>query len=261
MKVLNYDSKLIQTFRALFDYMGMNLMFLLCCIPVITIGSAHVALYTAIRASRRNEPWCALFWKTFIASLKQPTVIWVLSAVLLILFGLNAVNSFSLGQDAMGILSYICMAVVMCVASLCPMFFSRFDCTIKEMVFNSLKMVIAFPLRVIIGTALTWVPVACYLIPMLHWVILQWVFLFALLYFSAVGAFFSWMMRKPFGLLTGEEPEKKESYFVREAKKNLEKFEQELISRNNAKAAAQNAKSEEKDTDELDEPEDLQDNS
>jgi len=241
MKALNYDSKLIQTFRVLGDYMGMNLMFLLCCIPVITIGSARVALYTALRASRRNEPWCALFWKTFVTSLKQPTVLWVICLVLLIVFFLNAINSFSLGQNLMGIFSYVCMGIVMCVSSLAPMFFSRFDCTIKEMAFNSLKMLIAFPIRVVLGTALSWAPAAFYLIPMFHWIILQWLFVFVLLYFSVTAAFYSWTMRKPFGRLIGDVPEQEDSYLVREAKKNLEKIEQELIAKKVAADEARNA--------------------
>ncbi|MBO5892417.1 MAG: DUF624 domain-containing protein [Oscillospiraceae bacterium] len=238
MKFLSYDSKLIQTFRVLFDYIGLNMMFLLCCIPVLTIGSAHVAFYTALRASQRNEPWCALFWKTFVTSLKQPTILWCICLPLLILFSLNARNSYSLGQNFMGVISYICMGVVMCVASLAPMFFSRFDCTVKEMAFNSLKMLIAFPVRILLGTALTWAPVAFYLIPLLNWIIFKWLFIFALLYFSVIGAFFNWMMRKPFGLITGDVPEPEESYLIREAKKNLEKFEQEVLQRKNEAQAA-----------------------
>lgn len=245
MKALNYDSKLIQTFRTLFDYFGMNLMFLLCCIPVITIGSAQVALYTALRACHRNEPWCALYWKTFITSLKQPTVVWVLSAVLMIVFGLNGYNSINLGHRGLGIVSYICLCLVAAVSALAPMFYSRFDCTIKEMVINSMRMLIAFPLRMVIGTALTWAPAAFYMVQMLQWIILKWLFVFVLVYFSGVGAIFQWMMKKPFGLLSGDVQEPEDSYLIREAKKNLEKLEAELIRQNNAKMAKQNAKEEE----------------
>lgn len=253
MKFLNYDSKLVQTFRVLFDYMGLNLMFLLCSIPVITIGSAHVACYTAIRAIHRNEPWCALFWKTFVTSLKQPTILWCICLPLLVVFFLNANNSFSLGQNFMGVVSYICMGITMCVASLGPMFFSRFDCTVKEMAFNSLKMLLAFPLRVVLGTALTWAPVAFYLIPLLHWILLQWIIVFLFLYFSLVGAFFHWMMRKPFGRLIGDVPEEEDSYLIQEAKKNLEKFELEVLQRN-AAAAAEKQNEDEALTDDREDP-------
>ena len=242
MKLFNYDSKLVQTFRTLFDYFGMNLSFLLCCIPVITIGSAHVALYTALRASKRNEPWCALFWKTFISSLKLPTVVWLICAIMMIIFGLNGYNSIALGHRGLGIVSYVCMCLVACVAALAPMFYSRFDCTIKEMMVNSIRMLIAFPLRMVIGTALTWAPVAFYMVEMFHWIILKWIFVFVLIYFSVVGAVFQWMMKKPFGLLSGDEQEPEDSYLIKEAKKNLEKIEAELIRQNNAKMEAQMAK-------------------
>lgn len=242
MKFLSYDSKLIQTFRTLFDYLGINLMFLLCSIPLITIGSAQVALYTALRACQRNEPWLAVFWKTFITSLKQPTVLWVLSVALMILFGTNGINSIGLGYKPMGIICYVCMGIVACVATLTPLFYSRFDCTIKEMVGNSIRMLVAFPLRILIGTALTWAPFVCYTFQMLQWVIVRWMFVFVLVYFSVVGAIYQWMMKKPFGLLSGDEQEPEDSYLVKEAKKNLEKIEAELIRQNNANMEAQLAK-------------------
>ena len=229
MKILSYDSKLMQTFRLLFDYIGLNLTFLLCCLPVITIGSARTAFYTAMRAMHRNEPWFTLFFQTFKTSLKQPTIIWCICLPLTCVFAMNTYNMFSLGQTAMGIVSGVCLGVTMCVASLCPMFYSQFDCTVKEMFRNSLGMLIAFPVRVILGTALSWAPVAIAVIPMLHWMLLEGLFIFSLLYFSLVGALFTRMMRYPFGRLIGDVPEKEESYFIKEAKKNIAKMNAELV--------------------------------
>ena len=229
MKLLSFDSKLMQTFRLLFDYIGLNLMFLLFCIPVITIGSARTAFYTAMRAMQRNEPWLSLYWQTFKKSLKQPTIIWCICLPLVYTFAINVYNMFNLEQTLMGVVSAVCMGVVMCVASLCPMFYSRFDCTVKEMVRNSLGMLLAFPLRVVLGTALTWAPVAVLVIPMLRWMILEGLFVFGLIYFSLAGALFTRMMRNPFGRLIGEIPEKEESFLVKAAKKNIAKLDEVLI--------------------------------
>lgn len=229
MKLLSIDSKLMQTFRLLFDYIGLNLMFLLFCIPVITIGSARTAFYTAMRAMQRNEPWCSLYWQTFKKSLKQPTIIWCICLPLIYIFSINVYNMFSMGQTLMGVVCAVCLGLVMCVASLSPMFFSRFDCTVKEMVRNSLGMLIAFPLRVILGTALTWAPVAFLVIPMLWWVILEGVFVFVLIYFSLAGALFTRMMRNPFGRLIGDVPEKEDSFLLKEAKKNIAMLDEVLI--------------------------------
>ena len=233
MKALSYDSKLIQTLRLVFDYIGLNLMFLLFSIPVITVGSAHVAFYTAMRAMQRNEPWAGLFWHTFITSLKRPTVIWCICLPLVLVFTLNAYNMFSLGQSVMGIVSSVCLGVVMVVATLSPMFYSRFDCTVKEMVRNSISMLIAFPLRVVLGTALTWAPVAFLVIGFLNWILLEGLLIFALLYFSLVGALFTWTMRYPFGRLVGDIPEKEDSYLIKEAKKNIEKLDDVLLKKDN----------------------------
>ena len=225
--VLNFDSKLMQSFRLLFDYIGLNLIFILFCIPVITIGSARVAFYTAIRAMQRNEPWLSAFWQTFKKSLKQPTILWCCCLVLTYIFAINVYNMFSLGQTAVAIVCCVCLGIVMCIASLSPMFFSRFDCTLKEMVRNSFAMLIAFPVRVILGAALSWAPVAIFIF--LPWMIVEGIFIFCLLYFSLAGALFARMMRYPFGRLTGEIPEKGDSYLIREAKKNIQKLDAELL--------------------------------
>lgn len=230
--VLNFDSKFVQSFRLLFDYIGLNLVFLLSCIPVITVGTARTAFYTAMRAMQRNEPWFGLYWQTFKKSLKQPTVIWCVCLVLTYIFSINVYNMFSLGQNVMAIISCVCLGIVMCVASLSPMFYSRFDCTVKELLRNSLSMLIAFPIRVVLGTALSWAPVAFFVIPMFRWVILEGAFIFGLLYFSLVGALFTRMLRYPFGRLTGEVPEKGDSYLIREAKKNIQKMDEELLDKN-----------------------------
>ena len=229
MKILSYDSKLIQTFRLLFDYMGLNIIFLLSCIPVITIGTARTAFYTAMRAMQRNEPWFKLYWHTFVKSLKQPTIVWCISLVMTYILAINTFNMFSMGQRVMGIVCAVFLGIVMCIASLSPMLFSRFDCTVMELLRNSIAMIIAFPVRVVLGTALTWAPVAFMLVNMLHWVIYEWFFIFLLLYFSLVGALYTRMMRYPFGRLTGEVPEKQESYLIREAKKNIDKLDEILV--------------------------------
>ena len=221
MKILNADSKLMQSFRLLFDYMGVNIVFIIFSIPLFTIGSARVAFYTAMRAMQRNQPWLKLFVATFKKSMKIPTIIWCICLPLIVIFTMNAENMFSLNMKPVGIISCVCLGITMCVASLAPMIYSRFECTIMELLKNSIKLLIAFPIQVVLGTALSWAPVAVFFF--VEWLFLEGILVIIMLYFSVAGALFTWMLRYPFGRLTGELPEKEDSYLIREAKKRVNK--------------------------------------
>lgn len=221
MKILNADSKLMQSFRLLFDYMGVNIVFLVFSIPIITIGSAHTAFYTAMRAMQRNQPWLKLFIETFKKSIKVPTIIWCICLPLIIIMSVNVVNMFSLGMDTIAIISCVCLGIAMCVATMAPMLYSRFECTVMELLRNSVMMLVAYPIQVVLGTALTWAPVAVFFF--LAWLFLETVPWIILLYFSVAGAIYTRMMRYPFGRLAGELPEKEDSFLIKEAKKRVKK--------------------------------------
>ena len=51
---LNLDSPVLDYVNTLLSYIVLNLLFILCCIPVITIGPAVAALYAVmLREARR----------------------------------------------------------------------------------------------------------------------------------------------------------------------------------------------------------------
>ena len=54
---------------------GLNLIFLVCCLPVVTIGPALCGLYSGVRYLIREDGWWGGFWKGF-------TTHWLRSAIL-----------------------------------------------------------------------------------------------------------------------------------------------------------------------------------
>ena len=69
MKLFSPDSKFMRAMSTLGDLMLLNLVFLLCCIPVVTVGAAVTALDTAafqIVRGTADRP-VALFFRSFIA--------------------------------------------------------------------------------------------------------------------------------------------------------------------------------------------------
>lgn len=224
MKFLSADSKLMQSFRLLFDYMGSNIMFILCSLPVITIASAQTAHYTAIRAIQRGEPWLRLFLVTFGKSLKRPTVVWVICLPIGYLF--TCVIYFLTQTEIPGstpalVCACITLGLLMCITAVSPLLYSRFEFTVKELFRNSIVMLLANPIQVILGTALIWLPVAIFVF--IPWLFLDVFFWLAIVYFSIAEVAFARLMRYPLGRLADEIPEKADSYLIREAKKRAGK--------------------------------------
>lgn len=214
------DSRFMQSLRLLFDYMASNLVFVVFCIPVFTIGSAHVALYTAIRCMQKGQPWLRTFWETFKTSLKRPTIVWVVCLPIAYLFTgmLFTINSMGLeGSTPAIVCAGIVLGVVACVASMAFLLYSRFEMTAKELFRNSLVMIIANPIQAVLGAALVWAPVAIFVL--VPWLFLEIAFYLIIIYFSVASAIFAWLMRYPIGRLADEVPEKPEPYLIREAKK------------------------------------------
>ena len=57
MKLFSPDSKFMRAMSRLGDLLLLNLVFLLCCLPLVTVGAAQTALYTVcFRLIRDQEP-------------------------------------------------------------------------------------------------------------------------------------------------------------------------------------------------------------
>lgn len=86
-KFFNPDSPLMRFLTKLADLMILNLLFLLSCIPVVTIGAAWTALYYVTLKMVRDEEDSIVrgFFRAFRRNWKQATILW------LMVLGLGAV--------------------------------------------------------------------------------------------------------------------------------------------------------------------------
>lgn len=77
MKVL-FDNPILNFFSKLLDLAILNILTIVCCVPIITIGATFTAAhYTALKI-RRNEGYViSNFFSSFKENFKQSTVIWL----------------------------------------------------------------------------------------------------------------------------------------------------------------------------------------
>ena len=87
------DNRIIRALTRVFDLMLLNILFVLCSLPIITIGASLTALYSVtLKMVENEENYIAKgFLSAFRSNFAQSTVVWV---VLLIIGGL-------LGADMM----------------------------------------------------------------------------------------------------------------------------------------------------------------
>lgn len=80
MNFISYDSKFGQFFVKFFNSCYLNLLWLVCSLPVFTIGASTTALYYATLRFARGEDATAarMFFRSFRQNFKQATVLWLI---------------------------------------------------------------------------------------------------------------------------------------------------------------------------------------
>lgn len=86
--LFNLDSPFMQMLTRIGDMILLNLLFLICCIPVITAGASLAALHKMLQEIVYDVDSSTVkgFFRAFRANFKQATVLWVI--ILLIILSL-----------------------------------------------------------------------------------------------------------------------------------------------------------------------------
>lgn len=89
MKFLDLDSPLMRFLDKVADLMWLNILTMICCIPLFTIGASLTALhYMAIKIVREEECYITRgFFKSFRENFRQSTVIWLILVVVFAVLG------------------------------------------------------------------------------------------------------------------------------------------------------------------------------
>lgn len=91
MKLFDIDSPLMQGLSKMADLMWLNVLTLLCCLPVVTIGASLTALnYMALKIVRDEECYVTRgFFKSFKQNFRQATVIWLIFLAVIIVLAVD----------------------------------------------------------------------------------------------------------------------------------------------------------------------------
>lgn len=200
MKLFEYDSKPMQILAFLGDLMILNFLYLLCCIPVFTIGAAQAGMFTGLRILTDPEDdssAAAAFFRGFKNGFGKVTAAWGIATVVLLVVAFAGIGSVAYGAPVW--MAIVAVCVVALFQSLIAPFHSRFDCTVLQLLRNTWFLVIAHPLRSLLIAALIWLPIALFLLN--TYLFMSLTPLWITIYFSGACLFGFTFLKKPFKTL------------------------------------------------------------
>lgn len=162
-----------------------NLLFLLACLPIVTIGQAWHGLMSALRYNIRGESWFKGFQKGFKTRFWRGTIAWtaLLLIVIKMLFDMVAYLEAGIMVPA------IAAAVMFALMAMLLMAFMTLNVyiptSVGNWITNSVNMVFKAPLQLLVCAGLFWAPV----IMMMFWPEIAYYvsMVFVVMYFSLVG--------------------------------------------------------------------------
>ena len=143
-RLFNVNNPLMRALSKLFDIGWLSLIYVVFCVPLVTIGAATTSLYyvsAKVLRKDRGYVWSE-FWHSFKLNFKPATLIWLIFAAIYGLLYFN-LTTFNTSNAAGGYLvgAYIALAfIITCVASYAFCLLSRFNMNVRGILRYALYM-------------------------------------------------------------------------------------------------------------------------
>lgn len=192
------ESALMRMTSRLGELVLLNLCFLICCIPIVTIGAASTALYTVCFrfGSKQEKNAVGSFFRAFRQNLIQGTLLWLVVVALcagvcaLVLLFLRASGAARYGLLPSLVLLLVCLIAASYVFPL----LSLFDNTCRGTLKNALVLGLSYLPRSVCVVAVNLAPVILLLADFVLFLRLSIFLVF--LFFSAAAYINTFLLRK-----------------------------------------------------------------
>ena len=117
MRFFSYDSKFGQLFLKLAYGCCLNVLWLICCLPIVTIGASTTALYyTSFKIAKdEGSSITVMFFRSFKQNFKQATVIWLIMLVAGLIIIADAILLYRLRVTSAGVVAVLWTLLLACV--------------------------------------------------------------------------------------------------------------------------------------------------
>ncbi|MBR0466287.1 MAG: DUF624 domain-containing protein [Clostridia bacterium] len=225
MSIFEYDSKFMTFLRTVGDLIILNVLYLVCSIPLFTIGAAQAGLYTGLRElfdRDGSNSSAKSFFKGFRNGFGKITAIWsaILVSLLLLSYSVYylyfAIKEKIVTTNVPIIVAIVGIVILCLLSAQLTIFHSKFDCSASLLIKNTIVMTIGFPLRSLLMAIMIYLPIAVILMDG-GITFIRATPLWIAIYFSLVFLLNNTLMKKPYIKTVPGEAENEE------AKKEKEK--------------------------------------
>lgn len=209
--LFNLENPVFQMLSRVGDMIIANVLFLLCCIPVFTIGAAIAGLNKVSQAIVLDDDRgiVKLFFSGFKSNFKQATSVWVAILIILISLVCNWLLITTFVSGTFATVLYILLGVLVCLvlgvlSYLFPLIV-RYQNTIREHLYNAIILAITkFPRTL----AMIFLNVILFLLPFLSLSAFSQTLIFWLMIgFAFLSYMISNLLKPVFKELEGENSE------------------------------------------------------
>lgn len=163
-KIFDLDSPVMRFLSRMADLMILNLVIVVCCLPVITIGASITAMhYVMLKIARGEDGYIVKdFFKSFKLNFKQSTVIWLIMLLLIVVFAGDYLILNYGGIEfpkGMGMALAVVAVLIFIVSTYIFPVLARFDNSIKNTIKNGCMMSIIAAPKAVLMAILTVSPV------------------------------------------------------------------------------------------------------
>lgn len=206
--IFNPDSSLMRGLGRLFDYVVLNMLTILCSIPIVTLGASVTAMYDVMGRMMRDEERGVFgdFFRAFRSNFKKATVIWLILLVIGALLGFGVYFYVQVEVTGGSVLQGIAVMLLLLWAMTLSWAFplqAKFENTVRNTLQNAMIFAIAKLPRSIVMAVLNALP----------WFLAVWwtyLFLRISIFWVMIGfSLTAWinlkLLAKPYRQLIGEE--------------------------------------------------------
>lgn len=182
-EIFNLDNKFFQGVNRVVDCFGLSILWLICCIPVFTVGAATTALYYTVNKvirHGRSYVWKE-FWHAFRTNFKLSTAAWLILAFLTAFLSTDCyiMYQYAKAGDKLGTMYFIFVVFIALLAMWASYLFpyiARFENGLKTVLKNVTYIAIAnlpwtfvlFVILCVVGVIVWILPPTIFFMPALY---------------------------------------------------------------------------------------------
>ena len=162
--ILSLDSPIVRFMEHVADFFILNILTVICCIPLITAGAAFTAHFRMMQNLVLDEEQQIVkaYFHTFKENFKQATVVWLVTMLLIAVYAVDIFVIYVYFDEAWAQITYFILAVLgvvtFGVVIYATALIARYENTLKEHLRNSFILAIANLPRTVLLIVLAAVP-------------------------------------------------------------------------------------------------------